>query len=389
MDEINQNILVLANSELIRCNAFFQIRQIAAKFELTDFEGWYWSIFLVPSYFEYSDLTYEYVLPYMTSLEILKNRSKWDEDKCKDFLNEIENLVAVSTAKIQTIKESTPIVYRFTSKDNTDILLSYNDKQVVINKQTYHKLLQSIKYTCFNSPTNDLLIWCLVFRHKYLGIYNRSSQLSVHPTFIKFLEDNFELKAELFASAFNHTTETYGSLFLDIECYFNSIGNFFDHELHEGVYEINPPFVTSVITKSVEVALERLKSKKPIEFILVLPVWDYKGQQMLKNSCKNYRYEPGEYEEMKCFDSMNKSEYLKEHFIVCDEVMKYYDYFNNRTISHVSPTHIYYLTNTYVSFHKKNLLKRFFTKFDMDKSSLKDSIICRSGICKTNCEKLI
>lgn len=370
---MNEQIIKLANCEIIRCEAFQYLKEIATKYFLPDFEGWYWSLFISPSYFEYSDSTNEYVLPYNPKHHLLKAHTKWNDDKVSKFLDEINSFVSIGFEKIEDAKSKLEI-NEFIVISDVDISITYNNRQVVVNTHVYKKLLNSIGYRCFDETTNNLLIWCLIFRHKYLGIYNRSSQLSVHPHLIKYLVDNFDLKAELFGSAFNHTTISYGSLFLDIECYFNSIGNFFDNILGEGVYEVNPPFVTSVITHSVDLILEKLKGKTKVEFILILPVWDYKGQQMLKNTCRNYRYEPGEYEEMKCFEAMNKSEFLKEHFIVCDEVMKYYDYFNNRTINHVSPTHIYYLSNTYVSYQKKNLLKKYFDK------SIKNNqvVVCRT-----------
>jgi len=111
----------------------------------------------------------------------------------------------------------------------------------------------------------------LIFRYYVLGSYN--NQLAINKEKFKKINANLEL----FASGFNNYCEKYCSVFPDIEYKLGSVGRFQDIDIFEGVYEINPPFQTTMIydvIDKIKVWIERAnKSNKDLKFVLFLPNW--------------------------------------------------------------------------------------------------------------------
>ena len=151
---------------------------------------------------------------------------------------------------------------------------------------------------------------------------------------------------------FNCYKNVHGSIFYDIERYFNSIGSFFKSvdksNLDTGWWIVNPPFVLSVIEKipnQIDKYFEFNYSKK-IGFVIILPVWDHSGQEELcKYANNNPRYNPGEFNDIEAIKKLKASKYYKDHMIVTQEAMTYYNYFKDIYLNNVSASYIFLLNN--------------------------------------------
>ena len=108
---------------------------------------------------------------------------------------------------------------------------------------------------CFN---NKIIIWCLTFRYKYLNLLTGISA-SVLPNYYKYLLDNYNVTTEGIGGFFNHTLKYYYGLFYGLEKYFGCLGNFFNSELKEELYIINPPFNVNIINLTIKHIMNNFK----------------------------------------------------------------------------------------------------------------------------------
>ena len=84
----------------------------------------------------------------------------------------------------------------------------------------------------------------------------------------KWVQTNFEC----FASPLNCRYSSYCSAFPDTDAVFGSKGSFFDFYPTRGSYEVNPPFIESVMTAAVQHAHSLLeKSDDALSFVFIMP----------------------------------------------------------------------------------------------------------------------
>lgn len=84
----------------------------------------------------------------------------------------------------------------------------------------------------------------------------------------KWVQTNFEC----FASPLNCRYSSYCSAFPDTDAVFGSKGSFFDFYPSRGSYEVNPPFIESVMTAAVQHAHSLLeKSDDALTFVFIVP----------------------------------------------------------------------------------------------------------------------
>ena len=96
---------------------------------------------------------------------------------------------------------------------------------------------------------------------------------------------NFDVRMECFASPLNSRYGVFCSAFPDIDCWFGSLGSFFDFRPTRGSYEANPPFVPDFIARMAE-HMENLleETEKPLSFVVIVPAWsDTEGWKCLNN----------------------------------------------------------------------------------------------------------
>jgi hypothetical protein len=126
-------------------------------------------------------------------------------------------------------------------------------------------------------------------------IYNildgKGLQWAVPPAVMELLQSNLGCYTELFASPLNAYNKHYYSLF-PLDNVFGSKGNFFSapaRNFLEGTYQINPPFIDQLFTKTSERVLELLDiadaSDRELTFIYIMPEWkDFITYNMISES---------------------------------------------------------------------------------------------------------
>lgn len=113
-------------------------------------------------------------------------------------------------------------------------------------------------------------------------------QWAVPPAFLQFLKQRMKCSTELFASPINHHYDKYYSLF-ELDRVFGSSGNFFtapDADFESGCFQVNPPFIDSLFTKTTLRLLNLLenaeKNNRDLTFVYVMPLWtDFPTHRMV------------------------------------------------------------------------------------------------------------
>lgn len=198
------------------------------------------------------------------------------EDKARRFVEKItENLFQYQQGVIEPVNVKPKLLVNVTYKNYSDY---YPPERL--------KLLSQI-----NRDPKKLLSVCL----RYSSLMMSGQQFSIPQSFANSLYQYLEINNEGFASPFNSKfldkpDGYYCSLFPDLEKYFKSQGDFFETELN-GNWEINPPFIESIIEKTVDRVIEQLTTTDHCQtFVIILPNWpDSIGFQKLRNlSCPDY-----------------------------------------------------------------------------------------------------
>lgn len=144
----------------------------------------------------------------------------------------------------------------------------------IISHSHYIKLIKmNLIFKKENYEINKL-IFKLLLRYLLafddIGGYSYALPHKIFNKFSKLLNIN----TECFASPLNVYLDSYYSIFPDTDTIFGSRGSFFDADFPEGAYEVNPPFMISIIDKTVDKIFSflELKSKRYL-FLIILPHW--------------------------------------------------------------------------------------------------------------------
>jgi phosphorylated CTD-interacting factor 1 len=100
----------------------------------------------------------------------------------------------------------------------------------------------------------------------------------------QWLRDNLGVEFECFSSPLNCWCDKYFSVAMDTDQHFGSLGNFFLFDINGikrdhfagGSFEVNPPFVDSIMTRTVHHILYLLSNCDPwipLSFTIILPAW--------------------------------------------------------------------------------------------------------------------
>lgn len=135
----------------------------------------------------------------------------------------------------------------------------------------------------------DNYIWLCATLYSLLD--GKGLQWAVPPQVMSLLQSNLSCYTELFASPLNSYNTNYYSLFA-MDRLFGSKGNFFhapNTDFQEGTYQINPPFIDQLFTKTSERVLELLDiadaAGKELTFIYIMPEWkDFQTYDMIAES---------------------------------------------------------------------------------------------------------
>lgn len=329
------------------------------------YKEWYWTV--ISNNYDLIDP----VIPYFVKddnehINILRNLFGLNEDDATDFSNylssKLKELIHDFHIYYNSHKQKSKVFQLIAEGGFTT--LECRGEKYHINAKIYN-LAKKFYKECnlkFNAQELFQLLWCLVTRHKYLKIWNNSYQISNLPSSLIRLRDRSNFDFELFGSVFNHTYTNYCSLFYDIESYFGSKGSYFRITPVEGNYYANPPFNFNIMNKMTDNILNSLKNEtynSNLNFYVVLPTWDEHGRKLLLEYCNKYRKFKDKYNEndFNAILRLRNNNYLVKHIILCQDKVKYYNFFQGKDTTDISATSIFLLGKRMKKQMKENLIK--------------------------------
>ena len=126
-------------------------------------------------------------------------------------------------------------------------------------------------------------VYCLLARYDALGGDGYQAAISID-TFRILTSHPLRVSCEMFASPLNCTISTFCSAFGDTDRPFGSEGSFFSciESVQSGSYEVNPPFIDTIIDAVVDRLLARTErdggAGKALSFVLIIPRWRHLKQ---------------------------------------------------------------------------------------------------------------
>lgn len=140
-----------------------------------------------------------------------------------------------------------------------------------------------------SAPQRDGYIWLCSMIYSILD--GKGLQWAVPPAVMELLQSNLGCYTELFASPLNAYNKNYYSLF-PLDSIFGSKGNFFtapNENFLSGTFQINPPFIDQLFTKTSERVLHLLdladRNGQELTFIYIMPEWkDFVTYNMIAES---------------------------------------------------------------------------------------------------------
>lgn len=162
-------------------------------------------------------------------------------------------------------------------------ILECKSLSVAINNQLYDKMrsqyLRTLPCDALGETPGaaDPYIWTTLILYGMLD--GKGLQWAVPPAFLQFIKQHMECNTEIFASPINHYYDNYYSLF-QLDKVFGARGNFFtapDTAFSSGCFQVNPPFIDSLFTKTTYRILGLLEAAERVgnklSFIYIMPRW--------------------------------------------------------------------------------------------------------------------
>lgn len=302
-----------------------------------------------------------------TILENLKNEYSNSLEVLEDYKNSNyylfkKNNFSISVKKInQKRGENLIVFYKFF----IEIPFKIRDKRqeniinnILIPEYIYEKLKS--RYT---GPENNLnqYLWIIIYRYQLLGSNN--NQLGVLPNILNKMKDDFGLDFECFASAINSTSDSYCSIYYDVERYFGSHGSFFNLNPIEGTFGFNPPYQKEVMDKGILKIINALNtanlSNKNLTFIITIPIWDNLGKKIMKYSYPEKKNLPIiEYDDFNSIDKIFKSKFFRAKLMVPKNKFTYLDH-NFHLYKNVTIQHTYILVISTQKLDFQNIINKY------------------------------
>jgi len=181
-------------------------------------------------------------------------------------LTMLKNVDFNKKIKINKIKYE---VKQENDKYNIKFIIEYNNEKII----TIIKILPRYAYLKIKNNKYKVEKYLLLF-YIILG-FDTGQFWGLHPRFYKFIEGHFKNSLECFASPFNNNLKDYFSILYEIDKYYNSKGDFFKNFLNINyeAYIINPPFIDSIIIKTLDL-IEKKLSLNAVQIFLFIPQWD-------------------------------------------------------------------------------------------------------------------
>lgn len=257
-------------------------------------------------------------------------------------------------------------IYKSIDKNKT-IHIKEDKNQLIYKKKYMVDFADTIKnkFNKFYDGTYEkdkhILYFCILYRYSILSAGNQ--QLAMPSSIKQDFRDNFNIDIELFGSCINRFYSKYCSLFYDIEKHFGSLGNFNDIKPIRGMYFANPPFDEDIMAHTSTMIVKWLEkaehNKKPLGFVMTVPVWDANTQRKIKKIC-NMR-NVTDIEKYECRDILRASKYLYKEYVFCKKDFPYYIFTQDRYI-YASNTYMFIIKNSFMDFNIENLPVKNFIK---------------------------
>ena len=179
--------------------------------------------------------------------------------------------------KLQSIRQDSP--WKDSVRNTIQSIPLYRESAMrpftsvlVINKTHYTKL-----QTLYTGNPADFLacLYCMLARYEIYSAGATGFQGSLTPEVFGALNTLFGVQGECFASPLNAYFPSYYSAFPDIDKFFGSLGSFQqDFKPSKGAWEINPPFVNSVMFQ-MTLLLNNLLEQPDADlfFFIIIPSW--------------------------------------------------------------------------------------------------------------------
>lgn len=173
-----------------------------------------------------------------------------------------------------------------TTLNGRNITLECNNHIETLPISVYNKMGRNYRYLPY---AKNNYIWLCACIYGILGC--KGLQWAVPSRVLDLLQETLGCNTELFASPINNYFSNYYSLF-DGDKAFGSKGNFFtapNSDFIEGCYQINPPFIDPIFTKTTEKVLfllsEAENNNKKLTFVYIMPEWkDFITYNMVSES---------------------------------------------------------------------------------------------------------
>ena len=109
---------------------------------------------------------------------------------------------------------------------------------------------------------------------RYNALLGHGMQCALGEADFDTLQYYLQVSLECFASPLNCRFPCYCSAFFDSDFAFGSRGSFFQYEPREGSFEVNPPFIESIMVASVRHVSKLLQVKiSCLSFVFIIPGW--------------------------------------------------------------------------------------------------------------------
>lgn len=144
-----------------------------------------------------------------------------------------------------------------------------------VSYKKFRQKLNPVLISRLRQKATDEQIIRMILR--YAKHFANGMQWSVPQEVLFYLHDNFDVDCECFASPLNAILPRFGSLYLDTDGVFGSIGDFFSQKFDAGNYTINPPFIEPILNQCISKLLYDLRladtQNKGIRVFCFIPEW--------------------------------------------------------------------------------------------------------------------
>jgi len=223
------------------------------------------------------------------------------------------------------------------NNNNYNIKLNINNEIFLykLNTKIVDKIINHYKQDIILDNNLKKIIVCLIIRYNTLESENQ--QAAVLPELYEYLDKEYNINGELFASSLNFYNKNYCSIYYDIELNIGSIGNFFTMNIQKGFYVANPPFDDTIMRNmSIKLINSLKESNDELSIFITIPEWD-----------------KPEYGGFDCLDILKKSGFIQYIEKIDKKRVYFYDYYENSYKNLVS---VYFILIQNKNGKKKHLI---------------------------------